>query len=186
MATPVLTNVLAGPYTATYAGPSGSNPSVATLGTIGEKGIREIIRVEEEEIGADLLGGSIVDGVYRGGQCFLEFDLLEVKYANVKAMLNPYAATPGVEGEMGVPGMMTSAKAGQIVLTPAYTTNTSAGADTTPVRTYGLVKIAANFDITRLLASRARIIPIRLRCFPYLGSGGQSSSYIWYSKSALP
>lgn len=186
MATPIITENVAGPFTATWA-PAGSSP--ATLGVIGARGIQEIRRYEAEEIPADLLGNSVVDAVHLGSQMFLEFDLEEVNRYVVNLMTHPFiqpassdlAGTLLDEGEVGIPGLYYTDVYGELVLTPAFTNQNSAGAQSTPVRTYGLCTLAPNFDFRKLLSSKRRTAPVRLRCYPYLAS----SRYVFYTKSAL-
>ena len=193
MPTQIVTDAVAGPFRATYVGPNSANPTSGHLGVIGSRGIRQIRRFEGEEYSADLAGNSIVEGVYLGGQVFLEFELEEANLPNVQALLNPFKNVVGqpnadTGNEMGVPGTFMTAKAGSIILNPLYTStgnlHTTAGAQTTPVRTYGIVTIAAGFEREELFSSKRRVIPIRLRCFPY-SDGGSPAKYIWYSLSAI-
>lgn len=187
MATPVLTQPIAGPFTATWA-PSGSGAT--TLGIIGARGIREIREYQTEEIPADLLGASVIDAVHLGSQLYLEFELEEPNLQMVQAISHPFAVTSQStlancllgEGEHGVPGVMHTSKYGALVLTPAFTTNNPAGNQATPVRTYGIVTMAPGYTFNQLLASRRRIVPLRLRCYPYISTG---NVYNFYTKSAL-
>lgn len=190
--TPVLTQPIAGPFTATwapitYSGTTGTAGTAATLGLIGARGIREIRRHETEEVPADLLGNSVVDAVHLGMQLFLEFELEEANLLAVQAICHPFASSIDTlanllskEGDLGIPGTFQSfTGAGQVVLTPGFSTNNSAGAQLTPTRTYGLVTIAPGFEFNQLLSSRRRIVPLRLRCLPYV----VSSRYVFYTKS---
>ena len=192
MPTQIVTDAVAGPFRASYTGPAGS-PSIQHLGVIGSRGIRQIRRYEGEEYAADLAGSSIVEGVYLGGQVFLEFELEEANLNAVKGLMNPFRAatdhpTADVGNEMGIPGTFMTSKAGAITLNPLYTSSgnlhTTAGAQTTPIRTYGLVTIAAGFEREELLSSRRKVIPMRLRCFPY-SDGGSPAKYIWYGLTAI-
>ena len=192
----IISDAVAGPFHALYTGPTAtpyaSGITSATLGVIGEKGIRQIRTFEGEEYSGDVLGASIVEGVYLGGQMFLEFELEEADLTNVKSLMNPSRTgahgTADAAGYVGVPGTFMTEFAGSLVLEPLYTgtaqLHTTAGQQTTPVRTYGLVTIAAGFQMEQLLGSRRRIIPIRLRCFPY-SDAGSPAKYIWYSVSAI-
>lgn len=207
MTTSIQTETVAGPFRASYGGPGLSdltsltltgadNPTLASLGIIGTRGIRQIRRFEGEDFGGDLLGNSIIDSVYLGGQMFLEFELEEANKQNVMALMNPFTAgalgsTPTVDagGRVGVPGTLATAKAGSLVLQPLYNVSgslhTEAGSQTTPVRIYGLVTIAMGFDMEVLLASKRRTIPIRLRCYPYLNAAATPDEYIWYTRNAI-
>lgn len=193
MPTQIITQAIAGPFKAFYAGPAGINPASASLGVIGDGGIRQKKRIEIEEYSADLAGNSTIEGVYMGGQCFLELELEEANLRTVTAICNQFKITPDAgaydqENEMGVPGTFVTAKAGSIILMPLYaasgTVHTSAGNQVTPVRTYGLCAMAAGFEIESLYASKRKKYPIRLRCYPY-ADASSPAKYIWYSLSAL-
>lgn len=186
MPTPILTENVAGPFTLTWA-PLGS--SAATLG-LTSKGIRETRRYEGEDIPVDLLGNSMVDSTYLGCQVFLEFELEEANRYAVDLMTNPFinpataniAGTQLDEGEVGIPGLFYTDVYGSLVATPAFTSTNSAGAQSTPVRTYGICSLAPGWEIGKLFASRRRIIPVKLRVWPYDSGSGR---YVWYTKTAL-
>ena len=201
MPTQVVTQAIAGPFRATYTPPTGSTVTGASLGVIGEKGIKQIREFSGEDYTGDLLGNTVIESVYMGGNMFLEFDLEEANWNVVKALMNPFRvgdlggaaseADPDPMNYVGIPGTFASSYCGSLVLNPLYSAtggsliNTTAGGQTTPVRTYGLVTLPANFNMEQSLSSKRRIIPIRLRCFPYLGSSGDATKYIWYSLGAL-
>ena len=193
MPTQIITDAIAGPFRASYAGPAGASPALAHLGVIGSRGIRQKRRVEIEEYSADLAGNSMVEGVYLGGQVFLEFDLEEVNLNTVGALCNQFkigtiTGTQDHQNEMGVPGTFVTSKAGSIVLEPLYSASgnihTTAGNQTTPVRTYGIVAMAAGFEVESLYSSKRKTHPVRLRCYPY-SDGLSPPKYIWYSLSAI-
>ena len=202
----IQSDTVAGPFRVSYCGPGntkydgtamdGMLPSVRTLGIIGSRGVRQIRRFEGEDFSGDLLGNSVIDSVYLGGQMFLEFELEEANKTNVMAIINPFipgaqVATPTTDsaGRVGVPGTLATAKCGSLQLHPLYSVAggnvfTKAGAQVTPVRTYGLVTLAAGFDMEQLLGSKRRTIPIRLRCYPYLWDT-TTDEYVWYNVAAL-
>lgn len=195
--TPIVTEAIAGPFKAFYAQPTSGSLTYYTLGVIGSRGIRQLRRPEIEEYSVDLAGNSIVEGTYLGGQVFLEFDLEEANITAVKDICNQFKLTPPTAGatnvadqgnEMGIPGTFVTDKAGSIMLMPMFsatgTVHTTAGAETTPVRTYGLVAMAAGFEHESLYSSKRRVHPIRLRCYPY-SDGGSPAKYIWYTLGAL-
>lgn len=193
MPTQIITDAVAGGFHVTYTGPSGSNPAIGHLGVIGARGVRQIRRYELEDYSADLLGNSVVESIYLGGQLFLEFELEEANLANVLVLENPFrtgtmSLTTDGDNEVGVPGTFATSKCGSVTLTPLYATSgtihTSAGNQTTPVRTYGLVTLAAGFEKEKLMASKRKVIPIRLRCYPY-SDGGSPAKYIWFSLAAI-
>lgn len=203
--TVISTDAIAGPFKITYAGPGLSSydsithtgavsPAAGTLGVIGSKGFRQIRRYSLEDITSDLLGDTVVDSVYMGGDMFLEFELEEANRANVMCLENPYrSGTLGgdtVDGDyqVGVPGTFATTYAGSLVIQPLYyssgNTHSRAGAQTTPCRVYGLVALASGFEKEKLFASRRRTIPIRLRCYPY-SDGLTPAKYIWYKPAAV-
>jgi len=193
--TQIITDAVAGPFRIEYAGPSGASPVVGHIGVIGSKGIRQIRRYSGEDYSADMLGNSTVESVYMGGDMFLEFELEEANLANAMCIENPFRkGTLGgdqVDGDaqVGVPGTFATSYAGSIILYPLYsatgTIHTTAGAQTTPVRTYGFVTLAMGFEKEKLFASKRRVIPIRLRCYPYITGSGSSQKYVWYTVGAV-
>jgi hypothetical protein len=185
MTTAILTENVAGPFTMTWA-PLGS--SAATLGIVGSKGIKEIRRYEGEEISADLLGNGAVDAVHLGSQMFLEFELEEPNRYSVMLMSHPFmvpatadlAGTQLDEGEYGTPGLFYTDVYGILVATPAFTGLTSAALQSTPTRTYGLCTLAPGWEMEKLLSSRRKTVPVRLRCWPYDSGAGR---YVFHTKS---
>lgn len=196
MATNVITKGVAGPFKAWYTGPgSPATPTQLTLGVIGSRGIRMIRRFEGEDIAVDALGDSIVDSVYMGGQMFLEFELEEANKPACMILQNPFQVStitsPPAEifdNEVGIPGTFVTSKAGSLVLSPLYNVTgnlgTTAGGQATPVLTFGLITLAMGFDMEKLFASKRRVIPIRLRCYPY-SDAGSPAKYIWFSQATL-
>lgn len=193
--TPVITQPIAGPFTATmapitFSAGVGTVGSATTLGIIGSRGVRELRRYQAEQVGADLLGGATVDNIHLCAELFLEFELEEFNRLGVMQLSHPFQETTvsdlasilSKEGETGIPGMYHSVKSCQLVLT-ASSSSHSAGAQATPTRTYGLVSIAPNFELAKLLASRRRVCPLRLQCLPYLDSANSATKYVYFTKS---
>lgn len=200
----IASEAVAGPFKAFYKAPSASYSDSsltqpASLGVIAEKGIRQIRTFDTEEYTSDLLGSSVIEGVYMGGNMFLEFELEEANLNAVKALMNPYVigqtggaasnADPDPSRYVGVPGTFSSSYCGSLILRPLYAYNTTkhtrAAQQQTPVRVYGLVTIAGGFQQEQLFASKRRTIPMRLRCFPYSDGGSPIARYIWFSLQAL-
>lgn len=188
----ILTEPVAGPFTADWQSglAGGSHATPAGLGVIGQRGIREITRMEGEEIPADLLGMSVIDAVHLGMQKFIEFELEEANLLQVMQMSHPFSTVAAEtlqnylldEGEVGIPGTFYTDKAGSLLLTPAFAALNSAGAQSTPKRNYGVCTLAPGFEMNKLLAARRRVVPIRLRCYPYLTT---TNRYVFYEKEAL-
>jgi len=172
MPSTLITNVLAGPYTATYAHPGQSS---APLGTISEGGVTEIREHSIEDIIGDQYGDIVLDGIYLGGNHFLEFSLEEANRNAVRGMAFPFGTFP-LDNEAGLPGTLASSYAGELVLTPVA--GTPSAAESFPVRTYGLVLLDNNHNVERSLQARHMVIPIRLRCYPYDDTGDT----VWYTR----
>jgi hypothetical protein len=196
MPTPLLSNVIAGPFNVYYTPPT-TDSSYTTgtlnttndyLGLIGEGGIKEVKTFEIEEYKVDLLGETIVEGIHAGGNLFLEFQLEEINRLRIRQIIENLGVTRQdsssssvAEGQVGIPGTVTSYRAGMLTCRPF--SGSSAYAETTPCRTYGLVQLASGFELSRLLSYKRRFYPIRLRCYPYNDGSG---NYVWYTKSANP
>lgn len=148
--------VIAGPYTSTH--------DAAAFGFIENGFDLEFTADGKDLIVGDNLGGSIQDGVYRGGQCFISFTMMEYDIAEVKSMLWPY----GVLGEHGQVGRLDSNLASVLVLTAVAGTPAALEPATL---TANLAILAENFPVRLLLASRARRLPIRLRLYPFNDAG---------------
>jgi hypothetical protein len=151
---------IAGGYTATIAG--------LNLAQI-EDGI-ELEHVPfYEDIRGDNLGDSLQDGVYRGGDCYMNLTLLEFDAAGAQAAFWPYAA---VWGRAGIIGVLQTSLALQIVLT-----RNPVGTTATPVNvTAAKAIIPKNYPLKLLFAPRNRRVPLRLQLLPY-ESGGQN---VWF------
>jgi len=148
--------VIAGPYTSTHGG--------SAFGFIEDGFDLEFSADSKDLITGDNKGGSVQDGVYRGGQCFIGFTMMEYDLAEVRAMLWPY----GVLGELGQVGRLDSNLASALVLT--NTAGTPAFGQPTSF-TANLAILAENFPVRLLFASRARRMPIRLRLLPFDDAG---------------
>ncbi len=113
---------------------------------------------------SDAYGDSVIDGVYRGGNYFLQF--MTLAYTKGTNPFWPYSTM----GQMGVIGRMLSDIATTMSLTAVLnvTPNTLTASKSI---------LAENFDAKLLYTSRLRKVPIRLRLLPYL----VSSSPVWYT-----
>lgn len=183
----IATNPLAGPFTALCTPPSGS---AASLGIIGPEGYRFTRQVAGEPITSDLYGKeTIIDGIYTGGNLFLEFTLQEANLAAVKNLAHPFSGAPtstttglfGAENELGNPGTLWSTGCSGLVLSPVA--GSRAYAESTPVRSFGLVALAMGHTIDMFLRSGLKSIPMRLICLPY-DDGGSPAKKVWFTRSA--
>jgi len=153
---------IAGPYSLTYG--------AADLGIV-EDAIRQELTATVDVVRGDNLGDSVQDGVYRGGNMFLDMVLQEYNAAAAPDAFWPWNA---VEGVVGAIGRLMSGVAAALVLTKI------AGSTATPsTRTYGKVVLAENYPVSMLLGSRLKNVPLRLRCLPYK----PASDTVWFVDS---
>lgn len=151
---------IAGAYTVTY--------NSADIGQI-ENGIRLLWAPGEEEITGDLLGDSVQDGVYRGGNAWLELTMIEYNATGAGTAFWPWSDTFGKAGTIGV---LSSSLAKVLVLTKV------SGPNATPASlTANLALPNGGQEISTLLAPRLRRVPVRYRLFPYT----VSSTYRWFT-----
>tara|TARA_R110002167_G_scaffold306461_5_gene511113 strand:- start:1313 stop:1846 length:534 start_codon:yes stop_codon:yes gene_type:complete len=129
-----------------------------------------------EPIRGDNMGDSIQDEVHRGADVAVSMTLIE--WAKAMATAGNVAggdiqwpvAAPGV---VGVIGDNVTDQFGALVLTAMP--NTPAAANPATI-TFGLARLANNFPIRQLYASRLRRLPVRMQAYPQ-GFGGAGSAY---------
>lgn len=153
---------IAGPYTATWNG--------SALGHT-ENGFALRVSSAAELITADAYGDSVLDGVYRGGNYFVQVVGLEYSSA-LTAAFWPYGAF-GVHGQAG---RLMTAIAAPLVLTA--TAGTPA-ANSPATLTASKAILAEGQNLETLLACRLRKLPVLWRLLPYTSSG----STIWFSQT---
>ncbi|OGT57668.1 MAG: hypothetical protein A3E01_02720 [Gammaproteobacteria bacterium RIFCSPHIGHO2_12_FULL_63_22] len=145
---------IAGAYTVTY--------NALALGQARD-GYRLRVSPAVEEITGDNYGDTVQDGVYRGGSCFLQMDLLEYNAAAIQTAMWPY----GTFGTLGVIGRLQTALAKQIVMTAVAGTP---AASTPATVTFARAILAPGQQTELLFAPRLRIVPIMFQILPD-GSG---------------
>lgn len=163
-----LTAAVAGPYTGVW--------DAIDYGQT-QDGFRLSIRTSWEAVRSASYGDSVVDLIYRGGECFLTFSGVEYnKLDDVNAgslnlsVLAPYSATGSSGlGTMGQVGRLASGSSlvGSSVLTRVIAATTSLPTTFTAVQSI----LAEDHMIEILAAPRHRIIPLMLRCLPYTSTG---------------
>lgn len=165
---------IAGPYTATWTPPSSTAKALGIL----QDGFDLEWVMHGEVIKGDNLGDSIQDGVYRGGDCFIsciceEFDAAALygTSGTTAQVFNPASNTFGKHGQAGV---LFSALAGILALS-----RVSAATGATPNITADKAILANEHVIRSKLASRLRVVPLRLLLLPYTNSG----STVWFVPS---
>lgn len=169
-------NVVSGSYTATW--------QAAALG-MTEDGFTITWSFETEDVTTDSYGDTVIDSVYRGGNCFVEFTLKEWLAAGVEHLITPWDQTNfggvGTVGRMAVNGNGTTEITEPLVLTDVDGTPAANASNiTTPVWTFHETILDNAHEVTFALNNRHRVIPIRLRCYPT----SQSSVVRWWTCSA--
>lgn len=155
---------VAGPYNASYN---------AGAAWITENGVEMECRKYADDIRGDNLGDTIQDGVYRGGDCYVNVVGQRYDDAQMSLAFWPHHAT---FGRVGQPGILESSVSKVFVInSPAAgtTANTVGPASIT----WNLAKLAKNFDLRLLFATRLRNVPLRLQALPY-ESGG---NVVWFT-----
>ena len=155
---------VAGPYAWTLGSAGGPVGSVVPLGITEDAPNLEIATQGDPIIG-DNLGGSMQDGVFRGGDCYFDAVLQEYDAALTAKALYPYAAEFGA---VGCVGALLSNYADELIGTPLNPTCTTTG---TNLFTGFKAVLALNFPIRLLMGSRLRNVPIRFQLLPYDDAG---------------
>lgn len=152
-----------GYYTCTYDGND--------LGLV--EGVRRLRRRHRAQpIAADKYGDSMIDGVYRGGDCFLQMTFKEWTSA-VRSALWPFDAD---FGDMGQCGRLLSDLAKSLVLTvEANSPAATAGPSTV---TASKVILAPENDVEIIFGNEQRDVPVLLQLLPYDYSGGR---IVWFT-----
>ncbi len=168
-----LASIVAGPYNGTYDGLSttdGAGLGAVAIGLV-DRGFEIRLQFAKEAVRADLFGDTIIDNVYRGGNCFLS--LIGVEWgAGLINLFTTYSGTPGatptlgVLGQLGTPGVLDSgsAFAGAVVLTAV------SGTTATPATFTSSEAIITEDAISILESTAYRRVPITLQLLPYLNS----------------
>ena len=158
-----LATVIAGGYTATYA--------AAAMGQ-QEDGFRLRLSFAKEEIRSNTYGDSVIDAVYRGGNCFLSGIFIERASVLATTAIGPYnpygtggaAAAPGF---MGLVGRLDFALSQAIVLT-AIATLPAASSIATLTATNGIIDQNLSTEVS--MANRASFLQLTFRLYPYLST----------------
>ena len=139
---------IAGPYTVTY--------NALALGIMQDAPSIEITSAADEIIG-DNLGDTVQDGVYRGGNCFVDLVLQEFDAAGAAGAFAPFADW----GKVGQPGKLLSSFAKALVFTAV------AGTTSTPATvTANKAILAPGFPVRMLYGTRLKNVPLRFQLLP--------------------
>ncbi len=128
-------------------------------------------RSRASAITADKYGDSMVDGVYRGGDCFLMMTFIEWNAA-VRAVLWPYDTDFGA---MGPCGRLLTDLAKVIVLTAEA--GSAAAAEGFATVTANKAILAPENDVEVIMGNENRDVPVLLQLFPYQ----DGSDMRWFS-----
>lgn len=140
---------IAGAYTVTYKG--------LQLGQL-EDGIFIESDLRAELITGDNLGDAIQDGVYRAGNIYFTFTLLEYNAPGAQAAFWPHNPT---YGRFSVPGFLLSSMYGPLVLNKVAGPNSAPNSITAP-----LAGLSPDFPVRILMAPRLKRVPLRMLCLP--------------------
>lgn len=158
-----LDTFIAGRYSGTY--------NSVDVG-ITRDGYEITLDAEYEDLGeTDAWGLSVIDSVWRGGNCFVQFTSTAYK-AGVITPFWPFGMALGglanaanpigrLASDMALAFVLTSTAATPAVATPATLTVTKA-------------LLAKNSNGRLMFNSKLREVPIRLRCYPNTASGNTS------------
>lgn len=158
-----LATIVAGGYTATYA--------AAAMGQ-QEDGFRLRLSFAKEEIRSNTYGDSVIDAVYRGGNCFLSAIFIERSSVIANAAISPFNpyGTSGVTsapGFMGLVGRLDFGLSQSIVLT-AIATLPAASAIASLTATNAIID--QNLSTEMSMANRASYLQLTFRLYPYLST----------------
>lgn len=137
------------------------------------EGVRRLRRKSKgQPISADKWGDTVIDGVYRGGDCFLQVTFKEWT-STVRGILWPYDAD---FGDIGQCGRLWSDLAKAIVLTAQ--SGSPAATNGPATITANLAMIAEENDIEISLGNEQRDVSVLFRLLPYNISTGREA---WFT-----
>lgn len=168
----VLGSFMTGYYTMQWNNGTVGAPALADMGLVD--GVRRLRRRRKgTPIMADKYGDSKIDGVYRGGDCFLAVTFKEWT-SQIRSALWPFGADFGAMGQVG---RLEAGLSRQIVLT-AEAGSLAAAANGPATITADLALIAEENDIEIILGNEQRDIPVLFQLLPYADA---SSVVRWFS-----
>ena len=165
------------------AGPFSIDYNTNSLGIIEDAIRLETPNITDPIVG-DFLGGSTLDGVYRGGNCFLDLVVQEFDSPGALEAFASYNVPAGGVREFGVVGAvgtLMSRYSQSLVLTALPGTTARTEIKGYRYEFYEAV-LAPNFPVQMLFGARHRNIPIRFQCLPVLAGTPQVQR--WFSITA--
>lgn len=143
--------ITAGPYSATW-------DSTAIGQT--ENGFELSLGFSKEDVLGDLYGDSVIDSVYRGGNCTLRCTGLV--WASIIAVRNPYGGDIGATGLIGRMDVGSGIAVSLVLTAVAGTTAAASPASLTAV--HAIIDKESNDPIG--MNNRARKVPVQFRLYP--------------------
>lgn len=163
----VLAAVIAGGYTSTYN-------SVA-MGQ-QEDGFTLRLSFAKEEVRSNTYGDSVIEAVYRGGNCYLQGIFVErasVLKVAAACPFNPYASAVGA---MGLVGRLDWGLSQSVVLT-AIGSLATAGTNGIASLTAANSVIDQNLSTEVKMANRASFLNLTFRLYPAGTNGGSDAAW---------
>lgn len=118
----------------------------------------------------DAWGASVIDGIWRGGNCHVQFTSEEYKAGSLAAFW-PLGGIGAFVTPSTLPiGVLASALAKVMLLTAVAGTPAAGSTPTLTTLTASMALLAKNFNGKLLLNSKLREVPVRLRLYPYLNT----------------
>lgn len=134
----------------------------------------------EAAIRGDNFGDSWQDGVYRGGNCFVNLNLMKYTAPSILTTFWPMSAT---FGQSGVIGRLGSALAKSLVLEAAL--GTPAHTATAPrIMTAKYAVLTPGVPVELDLSPRLRTIPLQLQLLPYAVGSSPNIVNKWFATLA--
>jgi len=159
-----------GPYTVDYTPAGGEKTAVGLL----EQHITMNQPAFAQDVMASRYAESVIDGIYRGGNVFVQLILKEWKTGS-KNVMWPFDATLGQSGKIG---RAMSDIAGSLLLTAIA--GTPAANNGPATRTFPLACFSPGHNKEVLFGNVERNVPIIMQCYPAEVTPGDSELQ-WFS-----
>lgn len=141
-------------------------------------GVNITYSFSEAAIRGDNLGDSWQDGVYRGGNCFVNLNLMRYSAPVAASLFWPMSGTFGQAGTIGVLG---SSLAGVLTLEAAEDTPAElVGSGAPRIITANLAILTPGVPVEFDLTPSLRVVPLQLQLLPYID--GDDSLPHWFKQ----
>ena len=167
-------------------------PVDTALGQL-EDGVTFDFTKSVEPVRGDNVGDAVQDGVFRSGDCFMDFSLIEWNSALLSNIFWPEADNTPTAGQItdgefinfgklepGNVGRLLTAMSVPILLTKVTGPNAS------PAFIFAAQAIIApGYPVRAIFAPRLRRLPLRLQLLPYQRTAGITNPYFWFEGALL-